>query len=80
MANFNKIKEGNLQTSTAHQKIILVFELNLALYAFYTGHLQHRSVYDIVIEVSVSISLVRITFQYKFCPESHSLCSLYEPL
>lgn len=51
MANFNKIKEGNnLQTSTAYQKItLLVFELNLALYAFYTGHLQHRSVYDIVI-------------------------------
>lgn len=50
MANFNKIKEGNLQTSTAHQEItFLVFKLNLALYVFYTGHLQHRSVYDIVI-------------------------------
>lgn len=47
MVNFNKIKEGNLQTSTAYQKVtLLVFELNLALY---TGHLQHRSVYDIVI-------------------------------
>lgn len=50
MANFNKIKEGNLQTSTAYQKIILlIFELNLALYAFYTGHLQHGPIYDIVI-------------------------------